>query len=185
MRRIAVLTFLLCAASAAPARADETLGQVADPTPVDAWAGRMVWSERDPATGAFRLMTRTSGAATRVPVDERSRPFDVDLGPGPDGSAVAAYSRGGRLYRYAFGSGRERRLRGSGKLPSVWRKRVAFVRRGHLYVQRLAGGTAREVRGGRGDYVALDLRGRRLAFVRVRPHGEAPRSSSTAPRAAC
>jgi hypothetical protein len=169
---LALLCLLFCAAAASPAAADETIGEVADLTPVDAWAGRLAWSERDPATGRFQLMTRTSGAATRVPVDPRSKPFDVDLGPGPDGSTVAAYSRGGRLYLYDFGSGHERRLRGSGKLPSVWHGKLAWVSARRLFVRRLAGGAAREVRGGRGDYVALDLHGRRLAFVRVRPHGE-------------
>ena len=172
MRRITGLTLVLCALAAAPARADETVGQVSAPTPVDAWAGRTVWSERDTASGAFRLMTRTDGAAAPVSVPERARPFDVDLGPGSGGSTVAAYSRGGDLYVYDFGSGSERRLSRRGRSPSVWHGSVAWVRGRHLFVGRVAGGPAREVRGGRGGYVALDLHARSLAFVRVHPHGE-------------
>jgi hypothetical protein len=172
MRRIAAITLLLGAFAAAPAAADDTIGQVADPTPVDAWAGRQIWSERDDATGRFRLVTRTSGAATALPVPERSAPFDVDLGPGPDGSTVAAYSRGGALYAYDFGDGRERRLGPRGLLPSVWRGNVAWTKSRHLFVRKLAGGPAREVRGGRGDYVAIDLHASRVAFVRIMPHGE-------------
>jgi hypothetical protein len=177
MRRTTALTLLLFAAAAAPAQADETLRQLPDPTPVDAWAGRMVWTERDAATGDFRLMTRTSGAATAVPVPEQPQPFAVDLGPGPGSSTVAAYARGGDLYVFDFGSGHERKLARQStsadeRLPSVWRKNVAWVRGRHLFVQRLAGGAAREVRGGRGSYVALDLHASRVAFVRVHPHGE-------------
>jgi hypothetical protein len=40
--------------------------------------------------------------------------------------------------------------------------------RARLYVQPLAGGAAREVRGGRGAYEQIDLRGTRVAFARRR-----------------
>jgi hypothetical protein len=172
VRLTTALALLVLAAMASPAAADETIGEVSDPAPVDAWAGRLIWSARDPATGQFRLLTRTSGAATALPIAPSRLPFDVDLGPGPDGSTVAAYSRGGRVYLYDFGSGRERPLGRRGRLPSVWRGRIAWVQGGHLLVQRLAGGAARRVRGGSGDFVALDLHASRLAFVRVHPHGE-------------
>src|SRR3954454_21446822 len=106
MRRIATITLLLGGFGAAPATADDTIGEVADPTAFDAWAGRQIWSERDGVTGRFRLMTRTSGAASALPVPQRRAPFDVDLGPGPDGSTVAAYSRGGGLDLPALLAGR-------------------------------------------------------------------------------
>src|SRR3954452_19458495 len=172
MRRIATITLLLGAFGAAPATADDTIGEVADPTAVDAWAGRQIWSVRDAATGHFRLMTRTSSAASALPVPQRRTPFDVDLGPGPDGSTVAAYSRGGALYAYDFGSGRERALGVRGRLPSVWRGNLAWTKSRHLFVRKRAGGPAREVRGGRGDHVAIDLHASRVAFVRIMPHGE-------------
>jgi hypothetical protein len=172
MRRASALALLLLASAAAPAGADETLGQVADPTPVDAWNARQVWSERDPATRRFRLMTRAIGAASAVPVPERATPFDVDLGPDASRSTVVAYSRHGELFAFDFASGRERSLGLRGRLPSIWRGTVAWVRGGRLFVRPLAGGAAREVRGGRGTYIALDLNGRRLAFVREHPHGD-------------
>jgi hypothetical protein len=168
--RTAAAILLLSAIFVAPAAADETIGTVSDPTPVDAWAGRMAWSARDAATGRFRLMTRTSAAATAVPVPERKTPFDVDLGPGPDGSTVAAYSRGGVLRTYDFGRGLERRLGIRGRLPSVWRGKLAWVHGKRLYVR--SGGVSHAVRGGRGEYTAIDLHARRIAFVRVRPKGE-------------
>ena len=46
------------------------------------------------------------------------------------------------------------------------------MRGGRLFVRKLSGGAARQVRGGRGAYIALDLNGRRLAFVREHPHGD-------------
>jgi hypothetical protein len=132
-----------------------------------------VWSERDPATGRFQLMTRTSGAATKVPVRTRKGPFDVDLGPGPAGSTVVVYSRGGEIFRYDFGSGDERTLGAFGHLPSIWKNRISWVQRGKLYVS-VGENQPRphRVRGGRGKFVGVDMRGRTIAFVRVRPHGE-------------
>ncbi len=181
MRR-PLLCALLALCAAAPARADETIAQLADPTPVDAWGGRLVWSERAAGTERYRLMTRLGdGPAEAGPVRAHRGPFAADLGPGPGGGMLAAYARAGDLYAYDFATGRERRLgrQSTGareRLPSVWHERVAFVRRvrGHarLYVQPLAGGAAREVRGGRGAYEQIDLRGARVAFVRSRQAGD-------------
>jgi hypothetical protein len=167
MRRIVVLALLSLAAAAPPARADETLAELARPTPVDAWNGRIVY-EQDGA-----VMTRVGdGAPERLPVRPGGR---IDLGPGPRGAMVAAYARGGDLFTYDFGDGRERRLSRTAareRLPSVWKGRVAFVRARRLWVRPIGGGAAREVRGGRGDYTSLDLHGRRVAFARVRFPGD-------------
>lgn len=62
MRRATALALVLLAAMASPAAADGTVGEVSDPTPVDAWAGRLIWSERvnsdlQPAPCALRLTT--------------------------------------------------------------------------------------------------------------------------------
>ena len=93
---------------------------------------------------------------------------------------MAVYTRCGGscdLYLYDFAKRAERRLNRPSSasdewLPAIWRNRVAFVRnvgrRDHLYVQSLEGGTAHEIRGGRGFYDEIDLRGRRVAFVRDR-----------------
>src|SRR4051794_14627175 len=110
MRRL-LLCALLALCAAAPARADETIAQVADPTPVDAWGGRLVWSERAAGTERYRLMTRLGdGPAEALPVRAHRGPFIPDLGPGPGGGMLAAYARAGDLYAYDFASGRERRL---------------------------------------------------------------------------
>ncbi len=160
MRRL-VLAILVLAVSAAPARADTTLAELARPTWVDALNGRIVYRD------AGRVLTRVGDAAPQpVPIDPDG---SVDLGPGPRGAIVAAYVRGGDVYTYDFGDGRERRLtrtKARERLPSVWKGRTAFVRGGKLLVG------SREVRGGRGSYEALDLHGRRGAFTRVRTGGD-------------
>jgi hypothetical protein len=141
----------------AHAEADaEPVSELTGPTPVATYAGVTAWSERDPAAGTHHLVYRVGdGAPARVPVAPRGVPFDVTLGPGPDGGVVAAYSRcrqepevrrstrplpahatgrGCDLYAYDFRAGAERRLDGpstgaaSETMPAVWRDEVAFVR---------------------------------------------------------
>jgi hypothetical protein len=75
------------------ALADETIATVSRPTPVSAFAGRLVWSSYDPATHGYRLMTRARGVTSALPVRPRGVPFDVDLGPDRHGDTVAVYSR--------------------------------------------------------------------------------------------
>jgi hypothetical protein len=75
------------------ALADETIGSVLRPTPLSAYAGRLVWSSYDPATLRYALMTNAGGVTSAVPVGPRSVPFDVDLGPDGTGHIVAVYSR--------------------------------------------------------------------------------------------
>jgi hypothetical protein len=160
MRR-PILTALVFLAAAAPAAADvRTIAQVQTPTRelgtafgvVDAFGGRVVWSDYDAAADAWRLMESVGGVTRAVPVPPRATPFDVDLGPDGDGGAVAVYSRcrrrirfdfptplldskryGCDLYTYSFASGRESAIRGANSgadetWPAVWGSRIAFVR---------------------------------------------------------
>jgi hypothetical protein len=101
--------------------------------PVSAYGGRVVWSRKDPATGAYKLRTLFAGVVADVPVPQRrDQPFDVDLGPGAGASTptVAVYSRcagidrsleqdtfpgpvvrerGCDIYSFDFATGREHR----------------------------------------------------------------------------
>jgi hypothetical protein len=89
-----------------------------------------------------------------VPVAPRRVPFDVDLGPGPDGATVAVYSRcaqdppagsgfaptlynrgrGCDLFLFDFATGAERRLANASSptatefFPTIWRDTLAFGR---------------------------------------------------------
>lgn len=173
-----------------PAAADTTLTELARPTPVSAHDGTLVFSRYVGSTRRYELVARDeTGRLARVDGIEPSRTaFDADLGPGPDGGLVAVYSRCRRareacdLHLYDFDRGRERRLGGvstagaSEYLPSVWRGRVAFVRRAgrrppELHVASLTGAAPQRVPGGPlGDGglagpTGIDLYGRRVAFT--------------------
>jgi hypothetical protein len=133
---IALVTLLALTVSPL-ARADDTIATLARPAAVSAYGDRIVWSSFDRARNAYVLMTRFGGVTSEVPVKPRAVPFDVDLGPGRNGGAVAAYSRckrepprrnpaignvftqlpdwprgrGCDLYRFDFAKGRVRRIR--------------------------------------------------------------------------
>jgi hypothetical protein len=72
MRRVVpcVLLALSLADLASRARADETLATLAAPTPVDARAGRLLWSERVPGTERFLRVT-LPGGRTREAISRR------------------------------------------------------------------------------------------------------------------
>ena len=135
-------------------------------TPISQYGGVLAFSAYDARTRRYRLMIRRAGArAERLPVPSHGRPFDVDLGPGPRGGIAAVYSRcrrGCDVYRFTLGGRRELRLRrrGSERLPSIWRGRIAFARGSRVHI-----GSRRVRAPRRGRATGLDLRGRRLAFT--------------------
>jgi hypothetical protein len=187
-------------------------------TTISAYGGRLVWSTYDPAVSAYRLTARDGGVITYPSIAPRSVPFDVDLGPGSQGETLAVYSRCARepaepglgpggtdynlgtdcdVYAYDFGTHREAKLSSavnssaaSEYLPTIWGRRVAFVRtyptrsgwplRPRLYVsafsgrsklKRLPGGTRGLIHVGvvrrfhfRSGPSKLDLRNQRLVF---------------------
>ena len=124
------------------------------PTPIAAHGDWLAWSRYD--GDAYRLVLDAPGVRpiADAPVAARSVPFDVDLGPGPDGGIVASYSRcaeeadavGGALpidydegegcdvHVLDLATGQERKLAGASTdqadetWPSIWRDEVAFVR---------------------------------------------------------
>ncbi len=154
------------------------LARQARGTGVSAYGGFLAFSAYDARTRRFRLMIRRPGArAEPLPVPARRVAFDVDLGPSSRGGVAAVYSRcrserarrGCDVFRFEIDRGRrERRLRsvstrrGSERLPSLWRSRIAFVRDGRVHV-----GARRVAVGGRRPN-GLDLRGRALAVTSSR-----------------
>jgi hypothetical protein len=165
--------------SGATASADTRIEDVLAPTQLSAHSGRLVWSRFDPTTGSFNLVTQSRGVTRSASISARTVPFDADVGPDKGGRPVVVYSRcmeepkrydygvplwaearGCDLYRYDFGTGRERKIASASTagasefLPSIWRGRIAFFRlyerrsrrRGtipHLYVRSLAGSSRR------------------------------------------
>ena len=151
-----IRTILIAAAvlALAPrAEAATEVGTTARMTPVTAYGGTIAWSEFDVATDRYRLVVRRGGVARRAPVAGRGVPFDVDLGPGPDGRVTAVYSRcrreprvgelrhvhatggGCDVYRHVLGSRTESRVRLAARrdrsevLPSVWKGSLVFAAR--------------------------------------------------------
>jgi hypothetical protein len=136
-----------------PALADQQLAQEQAPFLAGAYGQRIVWSSYDVASKSFRLMALSNAVPTPLPIAARAQAFDVSVGPGEHGSAVAVYSRctgktpppytfGGEshassgcdIYRYDFATGRERKVatasstRFSETQPSIRGHRIAFVR---------------------------------------------------------
>ncbi len=135
--RAAALTAALLGAGATSAHAAPTiLSTEAAPTLVAAQDGTVMLSQRNPATGAFRLVRSVDGG-TPVPVGvpERDAPFDMDLGTNAAGAPYAVYTRNGFLYRLRVSTGAEQRLTrlsigGQNQRPSIHRGRIAFLHSG-------------------------------------------------------
>jgi hypothetical protein len=149
-RRCLIPTLLVALAlPATAAHADDvSVGPLAAPTPIRAYAGTAVLSLLDPATNQYRLAT--------MPVDGTAQPqmlpglgpalepLDADIGPGPDGTPVIVYSRCVtkdlcHLYRTTPAGGTETEITGASSTggsessPTVWGSRIVFARsyRGH------------------------------------------------------
>jgi hypothetical protein len=125
----------------ARARADRmAIATPRNETPISAYAGHVVWSEL--GTRGWSLRHWHAGAAERLPIPPRPKPFDVDLGPDEQGRPTAVYSRCAprcRIHRLAL-EGRRAEEEPLGVLggdaaasehsPSIWRGAIAFAARG-------------------------------------------------------
>jgi hypothetical protein len=157
-RLLRVLTVaLVTAAAAAPdvGASGVVVAQVPGATGLTAYAGHVVWSQPDPATGRWRLMQWHDGRVTRLAVGSRRVSFDADAGPDARGHPVVVYSRcrheppyvyytapdwslasGCDLYETSLVHGTTQRIRAvstraaSETTPSIWRGSIAFARRG-------------------------------------------------------
>jgi hypothetical protein len=131
----------------AAAGQDEVIARIGDTTPIDAFRGRVVWSE--PSSSSYRLVEYRNGKVGRLPVAPARTPFDVDLGTDRGGALVAVYARCGEtapepapdtdgrlgcdLYRYDFRHLQEMPIRRANtradeQHPSIWNGRLAFTR---------------------------------------------------------
>jgi hypothetical protein len=185
----------LAGASAASAQGDlqPLVMNLSQPAPLAGFDNDVAWSTRDPATGLFKLVLLRGRNFHELPVAGRAVPFDVDVGPGPDGHIWVVYSRcttepplpnfgglgtlpdytqasGCGLYGWNVSEGTEHQFAVGREavLPSIWHGRIAYVRlaggRALPRIQPLTGG--RSVSGGRGNGTPnwLDLSSSRLAI---------------------
>jgi hypothetical protein len=108
------------------------------PTDVREFAGTIVFSQFDAATGQWRLAIRRAGAAPELlAVAPSTRPFRADIGPDSAGRPELIYQRcapvagapsGCDLFVYALdGATGERPVRNN-LGPTIWRGRVAWTR---------------------------------------------------------
>ena len=139
-----------------------------------------MWSQLDPATGAYRLVKSVDGAAPApVAVPERAGgPFDIDLGTNRSGSTYAVYTRDGDIYRLGVASGVETKI---DKLssptlaerdPTIQRGEIAFIRRDGGYDQLRIGNTTSGSTGSRmlvkkRSILAAELAIKQVSYVEV------------------
>jgi hypothetical protein len=88
-----VLVSMILGAAPAAQAAEAVLAVAPDASGITAFGGEVVLSQHDAATGRWALMRLRNGALERLPVAERSVPFDADLGPDAAGRPIVVYSR--------------------------------------------------------------------------------------------
>ena len=164
--------FVLAAAAmalltAAPARADRPIADLARDTPISAYDGVVAWSAYDASTGRYRLVTRRGTHTVGASIAGATRPFDVSLGPDSSGRTVALYTRcrtanhGCDVYRYDLRTHQERKLVSVSSpsldeaWPAQWRGRITFARRARTHV--IDGFDHRPDPRGRGPVLACDI----------------------------
>ena len=128
------LALLALAAGSAPAAAEQRLATEARTFTADAFGDVVAWSSYDPAARVYRLRLLRGGVPVTPAVDASPAPFDLDVGPGPDGAPLVVYSRRGDLFQYDPASGLEQPLAevntpGTELHPSLHRSALGFVRR--------------------------------------------------------
>jgi hypothetical protein len=155
MKPIAALIALLALAlGAAPAAAEERLAVELAPFTADAYGDVIAWSSYDGGAKAYRLRLLRDGRPVEPVVATSSTPFDLDVGPGPDGAPLVVYARAGDLFQYDPATGLEQPLAEVNtpnveRSPSIHRSALGFVRRVHgrpaVYVRK-DGDTRRQPR---------------------------------------
>jgi hypothetical protein len=155
MKPIAALIALLAlACGAAPAAASERLAAEAAPFTADAYGDVIAWSSYDAAAKTYSLRLLRGGRLITPAIEPSGKPFDLDVGPGPDGAPLVVYARGGDLYQYDPAGGLEQPLaevntRAIESSPSIHRSALAFVRQVHrkpVVYLRKGGNTRRQPR---------------------------------------
>jgi hypothetical protein len=149
----AVLALLALLLTAAPAAAAQRLATEAAPFTADAYGDVIAWSSYDAAAKNFHLKLLRGGDAITPAIAPSPEPFDLDVGPGPDGAPLVVYSRGGDIFQYDPATGLEQPLAevntpGVERNPSIQRDALAFVREVHrrpvVYLRR-GGNTRRQL----------------------------------------
>ena len=190
MKPIAALVALLALAlGAAPAAAEERLAVESAPFTADAYGDVIAWSSYDAGGEDLLAAAAARRAAASTPAVETSgKPFDLDVGPGPDGAPLVVYARHGDLFQFDPATGLEQPLaevntKGIESSPSLHRIALAFVRQVHrkpVVYLRKGGDTRRQPRPRFKETLAVD--GARAERARPVRRPTAPTSSRAAAR---
>jgi hypothetical protein len=140
------------AAAAAPAAAaPTTLAELHGATDVRAFAGVQAWSDYDASEKRWHVMVRRDGRILTPSIAASARPIEVDVGPRSDGVPVLAYTRCTDACRLVVtrvdGSGTDQVVPASegASHPTVWGRRVAWVRGRATVMTSTWGGHGRRV----------------------------------------
>jgi hypothetical protein len=115
------------------------------------YGGHVTWVDTVAAADGrnVKVVLDRIGTTTRVlPIAAMN---SLDVGPGPEGQAVAVYDRCQprcRLWRFDYATNRETRIRpsvGGLRFPTVWGHQLALLRGGTVYVAAADGKRARPV----------------------------------------
>lgn len=168
--QVAALAAIASAPGAGAQGLQQTVASLDAAAPVAAWQDVIAWSQADPQTGEFKLIVATGRSYHEVPAPVQPVPFDVDVGPGPHGTPWVVYSRcsapppdpvigsltalpdytrgaGCRIHAWDVAAGRERTFAARGVLPSIWHRRLVFVRGARVLSERVGGRARTLVRG--------------------------------------
>jgi hypothetical protein len=122
-------------------------------TAVATCAGVQAWTDYDPTTRLWHVVVRRDGKLSTPPSPAAAKPFEVDVGPGPNGPPMLAYTTCTTTCRVTVsaldGSG-SRTVPGSqgASHPAIWGARVAWVRGSATVMTSLADRCGRKVVGG-------------------------------------
>ena len=151
----ALIALIALALGATPAAsAERRLAVELAPFTADAYGDVVAWSSYDAAAKTYRLRLLRAGQPVDPAVAPSPTPFDLDVGPGPDGAPLVVYARRGDLFQYDPATAREQPLAevntaGAERSPSIHRSALGFVRRIHgrpvVYVRK-DGNTRRQPR---------------------------------------
>jgi len=101
-RTLPLLSLVLATLAGAPAAsaAEQTLAVEQEPFIADAYRGLIAWSSYDAGSETYRLRALRDGRPLAVNVAPSRMPFDLDVGPGPDGRPLVVYARAGDLFQF-------------------------------------------------------------------------------------
>jgi hypothetical protein len=150
----ALLALVALAVGAAPAAAQERVAVESAPFTADAYGDVIAWSSYDAVAQRYSLRLLRAGQPVTPAVEPSRKPFDLDVGPGPDGAPLVVYARAGDIFQYEPATGREQPLAevnttGVERTPSLHRSALAFVRVVHrrpVVYLRKGGDTRRQPR---------------------------------------